>query len=160
MNNFAAYLKNDMNRIILSIAFVITTFSSGYAQKSLFKPCLIGFYNLENFYDTINNPNIDDEEFLPNSQRHYNTRVFLDKVNRLAEVVSQMGTEVNPDGLAILGVAEIENDTVLNILVNHKSLQSRKWKIVHYNSPDVRGVDVAFYIIPNTSPHFTARRYL
>ena len=157
MNNFAAYLKNNMNRLLVPIAFVIITLSNSYAQKSLFKPSLIGFYNLENFYDTINNPNIDDEEFLPNSQRHYDTRVFLDKVNRLAEVVSQMGTEVNPDGLAILGVAEIENDTVLHALVNHKSLQSRKWKIVHYNSPDVRGVDVGLIYNPKYfTPLFSA----
>ncbi|HQY11933.1 MAG TPA: endonuclease/exonuclease/phosphatase, partial [Ferruginibacter sp.] len=95
-----------------------------------------------------NNPLVDDEEFLPGSERHYNTRVFLDKVNRLASVVSQMGTDINPDGLAILGVAEIENDTVLNILVNHKDLKARGMKIVHYNSPDVRGVDVGLLYNP------------
>jgi Endonuclease/Exonuclease/phosphatase family len=109
---------------------------------------VIGFYNLENFYDTVNNTRVDDEEFLPNSERHYNTRVFLDKVSRLASVVSQMGTDINPDGLALLGVAEIENDTVLNILVNHKDLKSRGLKIVHYNSPDVRGIDVALLYNP------------
>lgn len=91
---------------------------------------------------------VDDEEFLPNSERHYNTRVFLDKVERLSYVISQMGTDVNPDGLAILGVAEIENDTVLNILVDHKNLKSRKLKIVHYDSPDRRGVDVGLLYNP------------
>ena len=123
-------------------------FQPGYSQKASYKPSLVGFYNLENFYDTINNPSVDDEEFLPNSQRHYNTRIFYDKVSRLATVISQMGIETNPDGLAILGVAEIENDTVLTALVNQKQLKNRNLKFVHYNSPDVRGVDVGLVYNP------------
>lgn len=137
-----------MKKILVSVVISIVSFSVGVAQKSTYHPALIGFYNLENFYDTVNNPMVDDEEFLPNSERHYNTRIFLDKVSRLASVISQMGVEVNPDGLAILGVAEIENDTVLNILVNHKDLKARGMKIVHYNSPDVRGVDVGLLYNP------------
>ncbi|MEO6540438.1 MAG: endonuclease/exonuclease/phosphatase [Ferruginibacter sp.] len=137
-----------MTRIFLTVAVIIVSISTGYAQKENYKPSLIGFYNLENFYDTINNPIVDDEEFLPNSERHYNSRIFLDKVDRLSSVISQMGTEINPDGLAILGVAEIENDTVLNILVNHKGLKSRKLKIVHYDSPDRRGIDVGLLYNP------------
>ncbi|HNU87625.1 MAG TPA: endonuclease/exonuclease/phosphatase [Ferruginibacter sp.] len=137
-----------MKKVLLSVVISIVSFSVGVAQKSTYHPALIGFYNLENFYDTVNNPVVDDEEFLPNSERHYNTRIFLDKVSRLASVISQMGVDVNPDGLAILGVAEIENDTVLNILVNHKDLKARGMKIVHYNSPDVRGVDVGLLYNP------------
>ncbi|MEO6489487.1 MAG: endonuclease/exonuclease/phosphatase, partial [Ferruginibacter sp.] len=119
-----------------------------YSQKQSYNPSLIGFYNLENFYDTVNNPNVDDEEFLPNSQRHYNTRIFLDKVNRLGTVISQMGIETNPEGLSLLGVAEVENDTVLTALVNQKDLKIRKWKFVHYDSPDHRGIDVGLMYNP------------
>lgn len=137
-----------MNKLLVTVVLSCLLASGIYAQKISYHPALIGFYNLENFYDTVNNPLVDDEEFLPGSERHYNTRVFLDKVNRLASVVSQMGTDINPDGLAILGVAEIENDTVLNILVNHKDLKARGMKIVHYNSPDVRGVDVGLLYNP------------
>lgn len=137
-----------MNRVFFSICLVVLSISYGYAQKASYHPSLIGFYNLENFYDTVNNPKIDDEEFLPNSERHYDTHVFLDKVGRLASVISQMGIDINPDGLAILGVAEIENDTVLTALINHKDLKSRNLKIVHYNSPDVRGVDVGLLYNP------------
>ena len=137
-----------MTKTFLTIAIAIVSISTGYAQKENYKPSLIGFYNLENFYDTVNNPIVDDEEFLPNSERHYNTRIFLDKVERLSSVISQMGIEINPDGLALLGVAEIENDTVLNILVNHKGLKSRKLKIIHYDSPDRRGIDVGLLYNP------------
>jgi hypothetical protein len=137
-----------MNRFLLTIVIAIVSISGGYAQKQSFKPSLIGFYNLENFYDTVNNPIVDDEEFLPNSERHYNTRIFLDKVERLSTVISQIGTDVNPDGLALMGVAEIENDTVLKILAQSKLLKSRNLKIVHYDSPDKRGIDVALFYNP------------
>jgi hypothetical protein len=72
----------------------------------------------------------------------------LDKVERLSTVISQIGTDVNPDGLALLGVAEIENDTVLKILAQSKLLKSRNLKIIHYDSPDKRGIDVALFYNP------------
>ena len=141
-------IQKNMNKLFLTICIAVVSVSTGYTQKASYHPSLVGFYNLENFYDTINNPNIDDEEFLPSSERHYDTHVFMDKVGRLADVISQMGIEVNPDGLALLGVAEIENDTVLTALVNHKDLKKRDLKFVHYNSPDVRGVDVGLLYNP------------
>jgi Endonuclease/Exonuclease/phosphatase family len=137
-----------MTRFFLTIAVTIISISAAYAQKENYKPSLIGFYNLENYYDTVDNPIVDDEEFLPNSERHYNSRIFLDKVERLSSVIAQIGTDVNPDGLALLGVAEIENDTVLNILVHSKLLKGRNLKIVHYDSPDKRGIDVALLYNP------------
>lgn len=148
MNNFAAYSIKFMNRIFLTICTVILYISASYAQKANYHPSLIGFYNCENFYDTVNNTMINDDEFLPNSENHYNTRVFVDKVGRLASVISQLGTDVNPDGLAMFGVAEIENDTVLTALINHKLLKNRNLKFIQYNSPDIRGIDVALVYNP------------
>jgi len=137
-----------MNKLLFTIIGLALTISTAYTQKSSYKVSLVGFYNLENLYDTVNNPLVDDEEFLPNSERHYNTRIFLDKLDRLSYAISQIGIEINPDGVAILGVAEVENDTVLTALVNHKSLKGRKLDFVHYNSPDVRGVDVGLIYNP------------
>lgn len=137
-----------MNKFSLLAGILLLSISTVYAQKKSFRPSLIGFYNLENFYDTVNNVNVDDEEFLPGSERHYNTHVFLDKVSKLASVIAQIGTDINPDGLALLGVAEIENDTVLSALITHKDLKSRNLKFVHYNSPDVRGIDVGLIYNP------------
>ena len=73
------------------------------AQKKDYKPIVISFYNLENFYDTLDNTMINDEEFLPDGPRNYNSSIYLDKLNKLATVISQMGTEMNPDGPAITG---------------------------------------------------------
>lgn len=137
-----------MKQFLITVSLAVFSLSAVYSQKASYKPSLIGFYNLENFYDTINNPLVDDEEFLPTSERHYNSHVFLDKVGRLATVISLMGIETNPDGVALLGVAEIENDTVLNALVNARELRGRKLKFVHYDSPDKRGVDVGLVYNP------------
>jgi len=135
-------MKKNLS-LLLALFFCLQAFS-----QNKYKVSLIGFYNLENLYDTVNNTLVDDEEFLPNSERHYNSRIYLDKIDRLSSVISQMGTDVNPDGLAILGVAEIENDTVLNDLVHTKLLKDRKLRFVHYNSPDRRGVDVGMLYNP------------
>ena len=140
--------KKYMNRFLLTISIAVLSFSAGYAQKKSYKVSLIGFYNLENLYDTVNNPMVSDEEFLPDGERHYNTRIYLDKISRLSSVIAQMGTDINPDGLAILGVAEVENDTVMNSLVNHPNIKNRNLKFVHYDSPDARGVDVGMIYNP------------
>lgn len=134
-----------MKKIILFSLLIIN--SSVFAQNK-YKVSIIGFYNLENLYDTINDPNKNDEEFLPSSVRQYNSHVYWDKLSRLADVISQMGTDITPDGLALLGVAEIENDTVLNDLVKQEKLRNRHLKYVHYNSPDIRGVDVGLVYNP------------
>lgn len=128
--------------------FSLFTGSSVFAQQKQYKIAAFGFYNLENFYDTINQPNVDDEEFTPDGSYHYNGRIFLDKVDHLAEVISQIATDLTPDGLAFMGCAEIENRTVLETLVNHPKLKSRNYQIVHYDGPDLRGVDCGFIYNP------------
>ena len=117
-------------------------------QEKKYQVALIGFYNLENLYDTIDDPSKNDEEFLPSGANHYTGAVYTDKLGKLSDVISQIGTDVSPDGLAIMGCAEIENDTVLNDLSHTQKLISRGYKVVHHNSPDVRGVDVAMLYNP------------
>lgn len=113
-----------------------------------YKIAIIGFYNLENLYDTIDNPMVNDEEFLPSGPKNYTSAIYWDKIKKLATVISQMGADQNPDGPALLGVAEVENDTVLNDLVRHKLLEKRNYKIVHYDSRDIRGIDVGLLYNP------------
>lgn len=113
-----------------------------------YKVACIGFYNLENLFDTENDPKINDEEFLPSGTKQYTSEVYRDKLNNLSTVISQLGMDDSPDGLAILGVAEVENRKVLEDLAAMPKLKERDWKIVHYDSPDLRGVDVALYYHP------------
>ena len=142
------YIYKKMKRFLVCLFAVFIISNQMKAQQHQYKVANIGFYNLENLYDTINDPTKDDEEFLPESLRQYNSSIYWDKLDRLSDVISQMGTDINPDGLAFLGVAEVENDTVLNDLIKRPKLVNRKLKIVHYNSPDARGVDVGLLYNP------------
>lgn len=121
---------------------------SAFCQKKDYNPVIISFYNLENLFDTLDNTMINDEEFLPNGPRNYNGGIYFDKLAKLAKVISEIGTEINADGPAVLGVAEVENDTVLNDLVKHKLIEKRNYKIVHYDSKDIRGIDVGLLYNP------------
>jgi hypothetical protein len=130
--------------LFFTLAFIINV----NAQQKQYKVAVVAFYNLENFYDTVDNPNINDEDFLPNGVKNYTSKIYYTKVEHLATVISQIGTDVNPDGIAMIGVAEIENDTVLNDLIHHPLLLNRNYGIVHYDSRDIRGVDVALLYNP------------
>jgi hypothetical protein len=109
---------------------------------------VIAFYNLENMYDTIDNPMINDDEFIPSGAKQYNTEIYQDKLFKLSTVLSDIGTEQHKYGPAIIGVAEIENDTVLYDLTRHFLLRDRKLKFIHFDSKDARGVDVGLFYHP------------
>lgn len=120
------------------------------AHKGLYS---VGFYNLENFYDTFDDTLINDQEFLPNGVKQWTLDKYQDKVERLATVISSLGNESIGGGIQILGVSEIENKSVLEDLIKSEKLQKRDYKIIHYNSPDLRGVDVGLiydskYFVP------------
>ncbi len=136
-----------MKTLIFILFFCLSVLITG-AQKQQYKIAIVAFYNLENFYDTVDNPVVKDEDFTPNGEKHYNTAIYLDKVDHLATVIAQIGTDLNPDGPALLGCAEIENDTVLNDLIHHPLLKNRNYRFIHYDSKDIRGVDVALIYNP------------
>jgi endonuclease/exonuclease/phosphatase family metal-dependent hydrolase len=117
-------------------------------QGSDYKVASIGFYNLENLFDTLDTPTTNDADFLPGGRLLWNTEKYISKQHNMAKVISQLGTELSPDGVALLGVAEIENSKVLEDLAAQPELKSRNYKIVHHESPDERGVDVALMYQP------------
>ena len=115
----------------------------GRSQDNSQKTFIMGFYNVENLFDTLDNPQIRDEEFTPNGDKVWNTVKYNEKVANIASVISQLGIKHNREGVALLGVAEIENDTVLQSIVSHPLLKSKNLGYVHRNSKDSRGIDVA-----------------
>ncbi|HEX5624820.1 MAG TPA: endonuclease/exonuclease/phosphatase family protein [Saprospiraceae bacterium] len=108
----------------------------------------IGFYNLENLFDTEDDPNTIDEEFTPKGERQWTLDKYQDKLNKLARVISQLGRVEEGRPLGILGVCEIENRKVLEDLVRTDALSGQYLKIVHHDSKDPRGVDVALLYQP------------
>src|SRR5439155_17053555 len=136
-----------MKKIILLISFLLFILTLK-AQEKKYKVALVGFYNLENFFDTIEDVTKHDREFLPNGPYHYTSEVYHDKVRHLATVISQIGTEFSADGLCMMGCAEVENESVMKDLIHDSLLVNRHYSIVHYDSPDERGIDVGFIYNP------------
>ena len=112
----------------------------------------IGFYNLENLFDTIVDPDTNkilQEDFTPQSRKQWDSKKYYSKLDNMAEVISKVGiSNAVPQGAAVLGVCEIENKSVLNDLVAHEKLKDKNYQIVHYDSPDKRGIDVGFLYQP------------
>lgn len=139
-------MKKTYYLLILFLTFFLPF--NNQAQKRNYKVSCIGFYNLENLFDTINEPDVNDEEFTPAGANNYTPAVYMDKLSKLADIISDIGKDASPDGVALLGVAEIENEIVLKDLVIEPKLKDRKWQYVHYDSPDERGIDVALLYNP------------
>lgn len=133
--------------VTISAQFVAQTDSTKQYQVTA-----IGFYNLENLHDTIfdaDTNKIMQDDYTPEGDKKWNTEKYKHKLENLSKVVAEMATEVVPDGLAILGIAEIENKNVVEDLVKTEKLKSRNYQIVHYESPDKRGIDVGLIYNPN-----------
>ena len=112
----------------------------------------VGFYNLENLFDTIVDPDTNkilQEDFTPKSGKQWNSKKYHSKLNNMADVIGRIGVSKSvPDGAAVLGVCEIENKLVLDDLVAHEKLKNKNYQIIHYESPDKRGIDVGFLYQP------------
>jgi predicted extracellular nuclease len=126
-------------KISLLIIFGAILFSCTSVQKALRKEYTVVSYNVENLYDTIDDPKIPDEEFLPESEKKWNNERYQKKLTDISKVIS----EVNPKELPeVVGLAEIENQQVLEDLVKTGKLNGQ-YAIIHEESPDYRGIDVA-----------------
>lgn len=136
--------------LTLSLFLCITSRSQDIAidKTKKYAAVAVGFWNIENLYDTLNDPFKFDEEFLPDGANAWNTPKYKTKINRLAEVIAQMATDAVPDGLAALGMCEVENRSVLEDLVKDTQIAKRNYQIVLIEGPDVRGVDPAFIYNP------------
>jgi len=124
--------------LILITLFLIGIFSSCSKKQS--KTISLAFYNVENLFDTINDPVINDEEFLPDSKVPWNTERYQHKLNNIAKVISSIDSTGFP---TLIGLAEIENEQVLHDLINNPHIQPADYNILHKDSPDERGIDVA-----------------
>lgn len=113
-------------------------------DKSPMKVVSIAFYNLENLFDILDNPNTWDESFTPKGDYNWTSEKLEAKVENLALVISKIGERVLGHGPSFLGVAEVENRNVLELLINHPILKPYDYGIAHFNSPDARGIDVGF----------------
>jgi len=109
-------------------------------NESLLKPGRIIFYNVENLFDTIKDPVKHDEEFLPSAKIKWDTRKYQVKLDHISKVIAAMLDSVQP---IAIGLSEVENRKVVEDLISQPALQKFNLGIVHHESPDERGIDVA-----------------
>ena len=105
------------------------------------------FYNVENLFDTIDNPNTRDNEFLPKSEKKWDTYRYNYKLNQLDKVFSEIVKKENENRLPdIIGLCEVENKLVIDDLLKTETFKNHTYKIIHKQSPDGRGIDCALLV--------------
>lgn len=104
------------------------------------------FYNTENFFDPADNPLTDDDDFTPQGARHWGYRRMIDKCDNLARVLIGAGEGRPP---AIIGLAEVENDSCLIRLLGRTPLYEWHYRRLITQSPDRRGINVALLYQPD-----------
>ncbi len=131
-------------RLLFSLLFASLFAAVCLAQK----PYKVMFYNVENLFDTINDPEVRDDEFTPEGPKEWNAAKYTRKIGNIERVLFDIAARdrIFP---AVIGLSEVENRSVLEDIVAAPKLAGADYRIVHYDSPEARGVDVAFLYRPS-----------
>lgn len=128
-----------MKRIEILLALLLTLTSCAAQEDQ--QHCAVAFYNVENLFDTVDDPATMDDEFTPTGRYRYTDKVYRQKLHNIATVIGELDA-------VLVGLAEIENNTVLKDLTAQPELKKYNYKYAWYNSPDPRGIDVALLYDP------------
>ena len=129
-----------MKRFLLILSVMVLAATSVVAQD---KPYMVAFWNFENLFDIYNDPETHDDEFTPEGIKKWNETKYQKKLSNMERVIFDMAA-INKEYPIVIGVSEIENRSVLEDFVAQPKLKGAKYRICHFDSPDARGVDVAF----------------
>ena len=134
---------------LLLIVFLCGIAMNATAQKK-FSVYAVGFYNVENLFDTCHDVGKRDFEYLPNGTNRWNARKYKSKLRNMSRALADLGTDVLPNvGCAVIGMAEVENAKALDDLTAEEPLRARGYKYILVEGPDMRGVDVALLYNPS-----------
>lgn len=140
-------LKNRRISILLTILIWVFADTEALAQHDRTEPGFsVLFYNVENLFDTQDDPTTEDDEFSPGGLRNWNSFRLKEKLNKISKVVVAASGYDSP---AIIGLCEVENRWVLEQLVEKTALSRFNYRIIHKDSPDDRGIDVAILFRPD-----------
>ena len=137
-----------MKRISVALMAVVLLVMGGANAGAQTKQHLIMFYNVENVFDTINTPGVLDDEFTPEGPKQWNSVKYWKKMANLEKVFTSLAKD-NGRFPTVIGVSEVENRNVLEDMVSMPGMLPANYQIVHYDGPDARGVDVAFFYRPD-----------
>ena len=144
-----------MKRTIVIIAALVLLAIPRTADAQKHRSYVIGFYNLENLFDTYHDEGKNDYEYLPDGANEWTDEKYAKKLRNMARVIADMKKD-NGAWHAVLGVSEVENRHVLEDLVSEPAIAEANYQIVHYDSPDRRGVDCALFYRPQIFKYITS----
>lgn len=119
-----------------------------FRRKSKDQLYTIAFYNLENLFDAENNKHTLDDDFTPTGFKQWTVERYAGKRKKLARTIFGIGREENKYPPVLVGISEVENQTVIRDLIQTAPLDTLLYKYVHYESPDERGIDTALLYNP------------
>jgi len=138
---------------------LFSAFSVCQQKERKFNIHTLAFYNLENLFDTINDVNKNDEASPIMEIKFNRGEIFKQKVSNMAKVISEIGLDVTKRPPSIVGICEVENRSVVEALISDEKLKKYNYGIVHYDSPDNRGIDVGMiynkdaFSVENSNSH-------
>ena len=118
-------------QLIVLILFVVPM-NKSWAQQKNYTIHTIAFYNFENLFDTINDPNTNDDEWTPKGAQHWTSKKYHQKLQNLSRVLFEIGSSDNPNAPTFIGGSEIENRGVLEDLVQQAKLANKDYGIIHF----------------------------
>jgi hypothetical protein len=130
-------------RLNLFYLLILSCFWTHSQSENKYQLRTIAFYNLENLFDIKNDTLIYDDDRTPEGKDAWTQERYEHKLAQLSKVIAQIGSDTSKNPPDVLGVCEVENIGVLLDLVNHPNIRSYDYGIVHFDSPDERGIDVA-----------------
>lgn len=132
-----------MKLVLFQFYFAILFSFSIQAQSKKYIIHTVAFYNFENLFDTTNDINTNDDEWTPTGAQHWTEEKYKQKLSNLARVISEIGKPENSNAPIIIGGSEVENRGVLEDLIKEPQIVNYDYGIIHFDSPDKRGIDVA-----------------
>ncbi len=147
-------MMNKILRYLGIFLIVVLIFSCSEDEKKNQETLTIAFYNVENLFDTVDEPGKNDEEFTPNGDKKWNTERYQKKLEDISKALSSINNMNLPE---IIGLCEVENRKVVLDLTHAGKLTNGNYNIIHHESPDVRGIDCALIYQPdvfNVETHF------
>lgn len=141
---------------IISFLLITGLLSAQAPGKKTFNIHTVAFYNVENLFDTINDPKTFDDDRTPKGRDRWTAKIYQKKVSSMAKVIAGIGKQISQSSPTLVGLCEVENRKVVEDLIADPQLVSSNYGIVHIDSPDERGIDVALLFKKN---HFVPTSY-
>ncbi len=128
---------------IFCLGFLLVLCEANEQPTEQYRVRTIAFYNVENLFDTVNDTLVFDDDRTPLGKDKWTEERYHKKIDDISEVLSGIGTQITDTSPDIIGLCEVENLDVVEDLIHNSNLRDKDYGIIHFDSPDERGIDVA-----------------